>query len=160
MKPLVGHNPRDFLKCDSVPEGRQDVATGASPWYAMMERWKSRRDNRNCDWVVSCRPFRTENPLYFSNHGLAPVATPCRHIRGSNAGSIRPFCLSQVPFFLGKKSITALPNRPPPRWGSPPSSNDHHQKRTRPNSFATAELDSHGVDLRRAGDVNPLICRG
>ena len=95
MKPLVGHNPRDFTECDSVPEGRQDVATGESPWYAMMERRKSRRDDRNCDWVVSCRPFRTENHLYFSNHGLTPLATTCRHIRGSNAGScispLRPF---------------------------------------------------------------------
>ena len=75
-------------ECDSVPEGRQEVATGASPWYAIKERQKSRRDDRNCDWVVSCRPFRTENHLYSFHHGLAPVAKTCRHIRGSNAGLI------------------------------------------------------------------------
>ena len=108
IKPMDGHNPRDFSECDSVPEGRQDVATGASPWYAMMERWKSRRDNRNCDWVVSCRPFRTENHLYFSHHGLTPVATTCRHIRGTNAGSIRALCLSRVPFFCGKVPLARI----------------------------------------------------
>ena len=27
-------------------------------------------------------------------------------------------------------------------------------------SEATTEASSNGVDLRRAGDVNPLICRG
>ncbi len=108
IKPLVGHNPRDFSECDSVPEGRQDVATGASPWYAMMERRKSRRDDRNSDGVVSCRPFRTENHLYFSNHGLTPVATTCRHIRGSNAGSIHALCLSRVPFFCGKVPLARI----------------------------------------------------
>ena len=76
MKTLVGHNPRDSWERSSVPEGRQDVATGASPWYAMMERRKSRRDDRNSDWVVSCRPFRTENHLCF----LQPRA----HARGYN----------------------------------------------------------------------------
>ena len=76
MKPLVGRNPRDFSECDSVPEGRQDVATGESPWYAMLECQKSRRDDRNFDWVVSCRPFRTENHLCF----LQPRA----HARGYN----------------------------------------------------------------------------
>ena len=108
--PLVGHNPRDSRDRDSVPEGRQDVATGASPWYAMMERRKSRRDDRNCDWGVSCRPFRTENHLCFPNHGLTPVATTCRHIRGSNAGSVRPAMPFINPVFWREKSFTALPN--------------------------------------------------
>ena len=88
MKTWAGHNPRDFRECDSVPEGRQDVATGESPWYAMKKRQKSRRDDRNCVSVVSCRPFRTKNHRCFSDHGLTPVATTCRHIRGSNAGLI------------------------------------------------------------------------
>ena len=45
-KTLAGHHSCDSRECDSVPEGRQDVATGESPWYAMMERQKSRRDDR------------------------------------------------------------------------------------------------------------------
>ena len=118
MKTLVGHNPRDSWERSSVPEGRQDVATGASPWYAMMERRKSRRDDRNSDWVVSCRPFRTENHLCFSNHGLTPVATTCRHIRGSNAGSIRPAMPFMNPVFWRRKSFTVLPDRQDPRAGA------------------------------------------
>jgi hypothetical protein len=35
----------------------------------------------------------------------------------------------------------------PPRWGSSPSSDDHHQKRSPDGDFATAELASNGVDL-------------
>ena len=112
MKTLVGQAPRDSRERDSVPEGRQDVATGASPWYEMMERQKSRRDDRNCDRVVSCRPFRTENQPCFSNHGLMPVATACRHIRGSNAGTIRLAMPFIKPVFWWEKSFTALP-----RWG-------------------------------------------
>ena len=110
MKTVVGHNPRDSRDRDSVPEGRQDVATGESPWYAMMERRKSRRVDRDCDGVISCRPFRTENHLCFSNHGLTPVATTCRHIRGSNAGSVRPAMPFINPVFWREKSFTALPN--------------------------------------------------
>lgn len=41
MKTLVGHSPRDFQACESVPVGRQDVATGESPWYVMKKRQKS-----------------------------------------------------------------------------------------------------------------------
>ena len=37
MKTLAGHNPRDLWECDSVPQGRQDVATGESPWYTFAE---------------------------------------------------------------------------------------------------------------------------
>jgi len=70
------------------------VPLGESPWNTMMKRRKSRRDDRYCHCVVSYRPFGTENHLCISYHGLTPVATTCRHIRGSNAGSHRP----DVPF--------------------------------------------------------------
>ena len=35
------------IALDLVPEGRQNVATGASPWFTMKKRQKPRRDDRN-----------------------------------------------------------------------------------------------------------------
>ena len=50
-------------ECNSVPTGRQDVATGASPWTGMKNHGESRRDDMN----------------FGATHGLAPIATTFRH---------------------------------------------------------------------------------
>ena len=94
LEPLVTFAPR--VGREGVPRHqrlfreRPRKPTQTSDRHQCNEHRKSRRDDRNRDWVIPCRPFRTENSVYFSNHGLTPVATTCRHIRGSNTASILP----------------------------------------------------------------------
>ena len=77
---LLGINPRDFTECDSVPEGRQDVATGASPWTDIENYGESQRDDMNPEAQTHVVPLglktlSLERPTG-SRPWLQPVATP------------------------------------------------------------------------------------
>ena len=65
--------------CDSVPMGRQDVATGASPWTGMKNYDESRRDDMNPEAQTHVVPSGLKNTICGTTHGLAPVATTFRH---------------------------------------------------------------------------------
>ena len=65
--------------CDSVPMGRQDVATGASPWTCRKNYDESRRDDMNREAQTHVVPSRLKNTICGTTHGLAPVATTLRH---------------------------------------------------------------------------------
>ena len=63
IEPWLSVYQISLSECDSVPTGRQDVATGASPWTDMKNDSESRRDDMN----------------FGATRGLAPVATTFRH---------------------------------------------------------------------------------
>ncbi len=69
----------EIAVCDSVPKGRHVVATGASPWTGMKNYGESRRDDMNPEAQTHVVPLGLKIAVLGTNHGLAPVATTCRH---------------------------------------------------------------------------------
>ena len=69
-----------LTECDSVPKGRQDAATGASPWTGMDNYGESRRDDMNPEAQTLVVPLGLKIVLVETTHGLAPVATTYRHV--------------------------------------------------------------------------------
>ena len=53
-----------FAMCDSIPMGRQDVATGASPWTGIKNHGESRKDDMNPEPRPHVVPLGLKNAFF------------------------------------------------------------------------------------------------
>ena len=79
IKPWLSEHQISLSECDSVPKERHVVATGASPWTGVKNYGESRRDDMNPAAQTHVVPLGLKNAIFGTIHGLAPVATTCRH---------------------------------------------------------------------------------
>ena len=102
IKPWVRAHLISLSECDSVPMGRQDVATGASPWTGMKNYGESRRDDMNLVAQTPVVPLGLKNAIGERPTGsrpwLQPFATPWRKHKLNSLGTTS----TNAPFFQWK----------------------------------------------------------
>ena len=81
----------------AVPEGRQDVARGASPWLPQEGSPKPRRGDRNGS-SDTCRPSGACGSIGGVFQGLTPLATSCRRYAAEEAFRHLAACLRPAMF--------------------------------------------------------------
>jgi len=94
--------------CVSATEWRQVVATGASPWILFQKAFFSPSGTTGVSAALFMSSLRDSRSLFFSVHGLAPVATTCRPV-GTTSHSFSQLLCSKTQCFVHRNFFTAIP---------------------------------------------------
>ena len=94
--------------CVSATEWRQVVATGASPWILFQTAFFSPSGTTGVSAALFMSSLRDSRSLFFSVHGLAPVATTCRPV-GTTSHSFSQFLCSKTQCFVHRNFFSAMP---------------------------------------------------